>query len=68
MLFCKRFCNENFDCRKCSRTYIDDVSITISFEYHFNNIYVNSSRNSSPDILEMFLKDNFKSYMLDILF
>lgn len=68
MLFCKRFCGESFDCRKYSRTYIADFSINKSFEYHFMTIYVNSSRNLSPDILEMYLKDNAKSYSMNILF
>ena len=49
-------------------TDIVDISINKSFEYHFKEVYVNSSRNLSLDILKMFLKDNVKSYKLDILF
>ena len=40
MLFCKRYCDQNFDSRKCSRNYINDVSINKSLEYHFQNICV----------------------------
>ena len=49
-------------------TDIVDISINKSFEYHFKEVYVNSSRNLSLDILKMLLKDNVKSYKLDILF
>ena len=48
--------------------YVADSSINRTFEYHIKNIFVNPSRNVSPDILEMFSEDNFKSYKLDILF
>ena len=60
---------QDHDCMKCSRSFFNDVLFNQSFNYHFTNVYVGSSKFSgfSPSIQNLVSKYDVSKIKLVIL-
>ena len=60
---------QDHDCMKCSRSFFNDVLFNQSFNYHFTNVYVGSSKFSgfSPSIQNLVSKYGVSKIKLVIL-
>ena len=65
MFFCKRSCDYEKDCLKCSRIFLKtDVVLNYLIDYHFNKMYV-SNLKSSPEMSNFFFLNNIFKFKLD---
>ena len=67
MFFCKRICDQEKDCVKCSRNFLNDTVVNYFLEHHFTKVYV-SNCGFTPEMSNLFLKNNILKFKLDILY